>query len=160
MLSSQEDEPQDPTLYCMLVRNICSEFNLYSGLLLYYQGASGWPRLYLTRSGTEQPTLHLVCLSSLGKATYIQHTLISCEVSPVWLDFSLSPSEPQLLTPQSPLPPTSFNSLTTPWHLRVPGIRLKWDRGHKLWFPAQIPHKPIKCMQVWSEPKEFLSTKR
>ena len=55
MLSSQEDEPQDLWLYYTLVRNICSTFELYSGLLLYSQGASGWPRLYLTHSGTEKP---------------------------------------------------------------------------------------------------------
>lgn len=73
MLSSQGDEPQDPTLYCMLVGNICSEFEVQSGLLLYYQGASGWPGPYLTRSGTEQPTVHLVCLSGLGKATSSAH---------------------------------------------------------------------------------------
>lgn len=55
------------------VWTICSEFELYSGLLLYHRGASGWPRLYLTHSGTEQLTLHLVCLSSLGKATSSTH---------------------------------------------------------------------------------------
>lgn len=35
-----------------------------------------------------------------------------------------------LLNPYPSPPPSSFNSLTIPWHLRVPGIRLKWEKGH------------------------------
>lgn len=157
MLSSQEDEPQDPTLYCMLVRNICSEFNLYSGL-------------YTTKAPQVDPgcTWHVVAQSNqhcIWFALAASVKLHPAHTDKLWGEpgeagFCSFAQRAPVSHSSIPLPPTSFNSLTTPWHLRVPGIRLKWERGHKLWFPAQIPHNPIKCMQVWSEPKEFLSTKR
>lgn len=74
MLLCQKYDLQDTiVLYCMLVGNICSESELQRGFLLYNQSTSGWPRLYLTHSGTKQSTVHLVCLSSLGTATSSTH---------------------------------------------------------------------------------------
>lgn len=60
------------------------------------------------------------------------HPLMSSEESPAWLDIPPSPlraTASHSSVPPQCLPPTFFNSLTTPWHLRVPGIRLKWERG-------------------------------
>lgn len=63
------------TLYCTLVWSICSEFELYSGPPHRYDGGtSGWPRLYLTQSGTEQPTVHLVCLTAASAKLDAAHT--------------------------------------------------------------------------------------
>lgn len=76
------------------------------------------PVRYLTRTSTD---LHLVRLSTFSRPPSTDELRGESGVAG-FLSFTSASHSFSLCTP-------TFNFLTTPWHLRVPGIRLKWERG-------------------------------